>query len=137
MKTYLISFIALIISFTINAQDKPIKVVFDVTSKDVSVHDSTVRHIAFVSEAYKQSQFEIVIYSGALNMLLKNKSSNASKIAELIKKDNVSFVVCQGTMDRYKANKSELIEGVQIVPDGIYEIALKQSEGWSYIKEAH
>jgi hypothetical protein len=129
--------IALIMSFMINAQEKPIKVVFDVTSKDVSVHDSTIRHIDFVSEAYKQSKFEIVIYSGALNMLLKDKSTNANKIIELTKKDNVSFVVCQGTMNRYKVEKSDLIEGVKIVPDGIYEIALKQSEGWSYIKEAN
>lgn len=135
MKTYLV-IIALVMGFITNAQDKPIKVVFDVTSKNVAIHETTVRHITFVADAYKQSQFEVVIYSGALNMLLKEKSVAATEIAELVKKDNVSFVVCQGTMNRYKAEKSDLIDGVVIVPDGIYEIALKQSEGWSYIKEA-
>ena len=68
-------------------------------------------------------------------MLLKEKSVAANKIADLTKKNNVSFVVCQVTMNRYKTKKSELIEGVVIVPDAIYELALKQSEGWSYIKE--
>ena len=49
----------------------------------------------------------------------------------------MSFVACQGTMNRYKANKSDLIDGVRIVPDGIYELALKQQQGWSYIKEGN
>lgn len=118
------------------AQEKPIQVVFDVTSKNVAVHETTVRHIAFVSEAYKTSEFEVVIYSGALNMLLKEKSTKADEIANLIKKDNVTFVVCQGTMKRYKAKQSDLIDGVITVPDGILELVAKQAEGWGYIKEA-
>ena len=135
MKTYIISVIVLIMSFSISAQEKPVKIVFDVSSKDTAVHESTLRHISYASDAYKESTFEIVIYGGAINMLLKEKSVAANKIADLTKKENVSFVVCQGTMNRYKTKKSELIEGVVIVPDAIYELALKQSEGWSYIKE--
>lgn len=126
----------MVMSFVTIAQEKPIKVVFDVTSKNIAVHESTVRHITFVSEAYKTSEFEVVIYSGALNMLLKDKSSKADEIASLIKKDNVTFVVCQGTMKRYKAKKSDLIDGVVMVPDGILELVEKQAEGWGYIKES-
>jgi hypothetical protein len=33
-------------------------------------------------------------------------------------------------------DKSQLIPGVQTVPDGIYEIIQKQHEGWGYIKAA-
>lgn len=135
MKTKIIAIIALVMSFMINAQEKPVKVVFDVSSKDTAVHESTLRHITYAADAYKESTFRIVIYGGAINMLLQEKSVAANKIADLVKKKNVSFVVCQGTMNRYKTKKSELIEGVVIVPDAIYELALKQSEGWSYIKE--
>ena len=39
-------------------------------------------------------------------------------------------------MKRNNIDKSQLIPGVEIVPDGIYEIILKQREGWGYIKVA-
>ena len=118
------------------AQDKPIKVVFDVTSKNTGVHESTIRHVTFMSKTYENAEFEVVIYSGALQMLLKDKSTVASEISELVKKDNITFVVCQGTMKRYKMDKSHLIDGVISVPDGLLEIVQKQQQGWSYIKEA-
>jgi intracellular sulfur oxidation DsrE/DsrF family protein len=37
-------------------------------------------------------------------------------------------------MQRYNIDKSQLIPGVEVVPDGIYEIITKQREGWGYIK---
>jgi intracellular sulfur oxidation DsrE/DsrF family protein len=39
-----------------------------------------------------------------------------------------------------KANSvdiTQLVPGVQTVPDGIYEIITKQREGWGYIKVSH
>ena len=39
-----------------------------------------------------------------------------------------------------KANNvdiTQLVSGVQTVPDGIYEIISKQREGWGYIKVSH
>ena len=40
-------------------------------------------------------------------------------------------------MVNQKLDKSQLLTGVQIVPDGIYEIVSKQQEGWGYIKVSH
>ena len=136
MKTYIISVIALVMSFMINAQEKPVKIVFDVTSSNTSVHGSTIRHVKAMSEAYKDSKFEVVLYSGSYEMVLKNKSSVAQEIEELAKNPNVSFVLCQATMKRHKIQQSDLISGVISVPDGILEIIQKQAEGWGYIKEA-
>jgi intracellular sulfur oxidation DsrE/DsrF family protein len=41
------------------------------------------------------------------------------------------------TMKRHQIDKSELFSNVDVVPDGILEIAMKQAEGWGYIKESH
>ncbi len=117
------------------AQQVPVKIVFDVTSSDTKVHQSTVRHVKAMSQAYPNSQFEVVMYSGAIEMVLKDKSVVAEDLGALVKKDNVDFVICQGTMKRYKAKDSDLIPGVRSVPDGILEIVEKQQQGWSYIKE--
>jgi intracellular sulfur oxidation DsrE/DsrF family protein len=39
-------------------------------------------------------------------------------------------------MKRQQIDASQLLPGVQIVPDGIYEIISKQRDGWGYIKVA-
>ena len=117
------------------AQENPIKIVFDVTSSDEKVHQAAIRHAKAMSNAYPQSQFEVVVYSGAMNMVLKGKSSVQSEIEGL--PGNATVVVCEGTMKRHQANSSDLIDGVGTVPDGIMEIVSKQSEGWGYIKESN
>jgi uncharacterized protein len=119
------------------AQDKPVKIVFDVTSSDPATHKSAMRHVKFMSEAYPDSEFELVGYSGSLDMFLADKSTVREEMEALINKKNVSFRVCAATMKRHEASNDDLIKGVESVPDGIMEIITKQQAGWGYIKEAH
>lgn len=135
MKTYINLIIAFVVTVTMFAQEKPVKIVFDVTSNETSVHESTIRHVKAMSAAYPNSEFEVVMYSGSIDMVLKDKSTVAEDLEALAKKENISFVVCQGTMKRHEIDASEIIPGVTSVPDGILEIVQKQSEGWGYIKE--
>lgn len=135
MKKLMLLLSVFFLSFNLFAQDKPVKIVFDVTSDDAKVHQAAVRHVQLMSEAYADAQFEVVMYSGSIDMVLKDKSSVATEIEALAKKDNISFVVCEGTMKRHKVTDDQLIPGLSKVPDGILEIAIKQAEGWSYIKE--
>ncbi len=135
MKTYLTTIVLLFVSTIMIAQEKPVKIVFDVTSDDKKVHEATVRHVKFMSQAYPDSEFEVVMYSGSIDMVLKEKSTVAVDMEALAKKDNISFVICEGTMKRHKVDTSQLISGVTTVPDGILEIIMKQAEGWGYIKE--
>ena len=135
MKTYLNLAIALVFSILTFAQEKPVKIVFDVTSSNTSVHQSTIRHVKAMSNAYPDSQFEVVMYSGAMDMVLKDKSTVAEDMEMLAKNENIDFVICEGTMKRHKTDPSQLVSGVRSVPDGILEIITKQGEGWGYIKE--
>src|SRR6266566_2286985 len=80
------------------AQTKPVKIVFDVASGDTLVHQAALRHVSAMATAYPQSTFEVVIYGGALPMVMKNKSSVAKGIQKLEGNSNVSFKVCQETM---------------------------------------
>lgn len=119
------------------AQEKPVRIVFDVTTDDEATHRSAIRHVKYMSEAYPDSEFEVVMYSKAMNMVLPDKSVVAEDVANLAQQGNVKFVICEGTMKRHKVKKEDLITGVETVPDGILEIITKQAEGWGYIKEAH
>ncbi|MGB3587527.1 MAG: DsrE family protein [Tunicatimonas sp.] len=137
MKKYVILLFP--IAFTIQAwaQNQPVKIVFDVTSSNEKAHQSAVRHVKMMSEAYPDSEFEVVVYSGAIAMVLEEESSVADDITQLKGNDQVSFKVCEATMKRRQIDKSQLLPGVGTVPDGILEIVTKQGEGWGYIKEAH
>jgi uncharacterized protein len=117
------------------AQTKPAKIVFDVTSKDTLVHETVLRHVKGLADTHPDAMLEVVVYGGALPMLLTEKSSEAAKVQELAKLKNISFKACEGTMKRYNVTKAQLLPGVGTVPDAIIEIVQKQGEGWGYIKE--
>lgn len=121
---------------TAKSQEKPVKIVFDVTSADPSVHQSAMRHITMMSNQYPESEFEMVIYSGSIDMVVRDKSSVQKELEMLASKNNVSFKVCEMTLNRHKLEMSNLIPGVETVPDGILEIIMKQQAGWGYIKES-
>jgi uncharacterized protein len=118
------------------AQAKPVKIVFDVTSRDTLTQQTAIRHVSLMAESYPQSYFEVVIYGGALNMVVNGKSTVTKAIQKLESNTKVSFKVCEYTMKRAGVDKSQLLPGVGTVPDGIIEIVTRQGEGWGYIKEA-
>lgn len=138
MKKYLFTIIILLLfSFITWGQTQPVKIIFDVTSKDTLTHQATLRHISGMAAAYPTSEFEVVVYGGALPMFIKGKSTVANGIQKLESNKNVSFKVCEVTMKRYSVDKSQLLPNITIVPDAIMEIVMKQKEGWGYIKESH
>lgn len=125
----------LLLSISALCQTKPVKIVFDLTSKEEGAQQSAIRHIKSMSAIYPDSQFELVVYGEALPLVLADGSPAANDILQLTDKDNVSIKVCEGTMERKGVDKSHLLKGVGTVPDGILEIISKQEEGWGYIKE--
>ena len=135
MKKIITLILIFFFALNLSAQEKPVKIVFDVTSSDAKVHQAAIRHVKFMSQAYADAQFEVVMYSGSQDMFVKDKSSVAEDMEALAKQDNITFVVCQGTMKRHKISDDQLIPGLQQVPDGILEIITKQADGWGYIKE--
>lgn len=124
-------------SLMISAQEKSVKIVFDVTSSDTSVHESAIRHVKMMAEAYPDSTFEIVMYSAAYSMVVKDSSKVLDQMKELASITNVDLVVCQASLNKHNIKPTEVIAGVRAVPDGILEIIQKQGMGWGYIKEAN
>lgn len=136
MKKYVFVGIFLFVTHLIYTQDDPIRIVFDVTSNDAKVHQTTLRHVTNMSKMYPDALFKVVVYGQALDMLLKEKSIVEEEIKTFEDNPNVTFIACEMTLVRKSLDKSALIEGVGSVPDGILEIFLRQRVGWGYIKEA-
>ena len=137
MKKNLFLLAALIFNYCCQAQVKDYKVVFDISSADSVSQQAVVREVEIIKNSSPESKLEVVIYGQALSLALKDKSAYATAIQKLVAMKDVSFRVCAITMKRNNVDKSQLLPGIEAVPDGIYEIITKQREGWGYIKVAH
>ena len=123
----------LLISFIASAQPS-YRVVFDMTSKDTSNQQAIIRQLQGIKAANPSAQLEVVIYGEGADLIIKQKSAQESQVIQLIANKQARFTVCGMTLKRKNIDKSQLIEGVEIVDDGIYEIIKRQGEGWGYIK---
>jgi uncharacterized protein len=120
-----------------NAQDQPYKVVFDLTSKDTLDQKAVLRWIKEVTAANPKAEMEVVMYGKGYEMVMPDRSPLTMSVLEAMAIPNVTFKVCQIALRNNKVEKSQLLGGVQVVPDGIYEIYSKQQEHWGYIKVMH
>lgn len=116
---------------------KDYKVVLDLTSGDSLSQQTAIRWATEVANADPDAKVEIVMFGKGLPLAVKEKSAVSDAVISLAANKNVAFKVCAIAMQNQKIDKSQLLPGVQTVPDGIYEIISKQREGWGYIKVAH
>jgi uncharacterized protein len=135
-KLSLLTIVLLFVSQFLPAQ-KDYKVVFDLTSGDTLSQQTVIRWVNEVIKTEPTAQVEVVMFGKGLPLVVKDKSALANDVASLATNKNVAFKVCAIALANQKIDKSQLLTGVQIVPDGIYEIVSKQREGWGYIKVAH
>lgn len=119
------------------AQQPDYKVVFDMSTKDSVSQQALIREATLISKENPEAMLEVVIYGQGLSLVTKAQSSQAAAIKDLTTGKNVSFKVCAFTMKRNNVTEQDLLPGLQVVPDGIYEIISKQHQGWGYIKVAH
>ncbi len=119
------------------SQATPYKVVFDLTSKDSLDQKAVIRWIEEITSANPDAKLEIVMYGKGYELVMPEKSAFLPQVKEAMKNVNVSFDVCSVAMKNNHIDKSQLLPGVNTVPDGIYEIISKQHDQWGYIKVAH
>jgi hypothetical protein len=137
MKNILLSMVFLLPVHLLLAQQADYKVIFDMSTRDSTSQQALIREAALIAKENPAAKLEVVIYGQGLPLVVKAQSSQAKAIDDLIAGKNVSFKVCAFTMKRNNLTETDLLPGVQVVPDGIYEIISKQHEGWGYIKVAH
>ncbi len=134
----IISILPILLLFTSLLSAQPnYKVVFDVTSRDTVDHKLAIRWANEVLKAEPTAKVEIVLFGQSLAMITKEKSIVADAITQLSNNKNASVKVCRVAMKAHNIDVSQLVSGVQTVPDGIYEIISKQRKGWGYIKVSH
>lgn len=48
--------------------------------------------------------------------------------------DDVSFKACRNTLDMMDLDESDVIEGIETVPEGAVEVTRLETEGYAYIR---
>ena len=119
------------------AQEKTYRIVFDLTSRDSLDQKAVVRWVGEITAAHPEAQVEVVMYGKGFELVMPEKSAFLADVNRAAKNPNVAFKVCQVALKNNNVDRSRLIGDVQTVPDGIYEILMKEREGWGYIKVGH
>jgi len=129
--------ILMLMSPFVQAQTSNYKVVFDMSSRDSINQQAIVREIGLITGASPDAKLEVVIYGQGLELAIKNRSVQQPAVEKIIASNKATFKVCAMTMKRNNIDSTQLVPGIEIVPDGIYEIISKQQAGWGYIKVGH
>ena len=120
-----------------SVQPQPYKVVFDLTSQDPLDQQAVLRWIKEVSSLNPKTEMEVVMYGRGLDLVVSGKTTLSDGVKEAMSAAHATFAVCAIAMKNQKVERSQLLEHVQVVPDGIGEIVAKQRAGWGYIKVGH
>ncbi len=134
MKRFLLFLILIICITGISAQTKPYNIVFDLTTSDTATHQRLIRWSKGILEAHPDAKIEIVFYGRALDMVVKDKTTVAAEVIKLAAEKKVTFAVCEHAMKVFNIDKKQLLDGMITVPDALYELVIKQAEGYGYIK---
>ena len=121
----------------VQAQRQPYRVVFDLTSRDTLDQRAVLRWLKEVGTSSPDAQMEVVMYAKGFELVMPERSAYAAEVKEAMKNPNVSFRVCAIALKNNNVDKSQLLPGVQTVPDGIHELVMKQQDHWGYIKVVH
>jgi intracellular sulfur oxidation DsrE/DsrF family protein len=136
MKKFILLTGILLAAFILQAQNADYRVVFDMTSRDSMNQQAVVRELSLIREGNPDARMEVVMYGQGIDLAIKDRSSQQAAVQKLLADKGISFKICAIAMKRNNIDKSQLIPGIEVVPDGIYEIISKQREGWGYIKVA-
>ena len=118
-------------------EPQPYRVAFDLTSRDTLDQKAVLRWIREITTASPSAQIEVVMYGKGFELVMPERSAFVDEVRADIAKPNVTFKVCAVALRNNSVAKSQLLPGVDTVPDGIRELVERQQDHWGYIKVVH
>ena len=136
-RIFFVVMFTLVSAGSVPAQSLPYRVVFDLTSRDTLEQKAVLRWLREVGGSSPNAQMEVVMYGKGFELVMPERSAYIADVKEAMKNPNVAFKVCAIALRNNNIDKSQLLAGVETVPDGIYELVSKQQDHWGYIKVMH
>jgi len=137
MRRILFALLLILTPCLAQAQRQPYRVVFDLTSRDTLEQRAVLRWLREVGTASPDAQMEVVMYGKGFELVMPERSAYLDDVKTAMKNPNVKFKVCAIALRNNNIAQSQILSGVETVPDGIYELVSKQQDHWGYIKVMH
>ena len=136
-RTLLVELLAALSLVFARAQRQPYRVVFDLTSRDSLEQKAVLRWLREVGTSSPNAQMEVVMYAKGFELVMPERSAYIADVKEAMKSPKVTFKACAIALKNNSVDRSQLLPGVEVVPDGIHELVMKQQDHWGYIKVMH
>lgn len=83
-------------------------------------------------EASSIDDVAVVVQANGVEAIVSG-NGNEQRVRALIG-DGVSFKACRNTLDMMDLDESDLVEGIETVPEGAVEVTRLQSDGYAYVR---
>lgn len=110
------------------------KVVLQLTSSNEDVQKSVISHIHNILKAMERISIELVTHGDGIIFLFEN--SEFKEKLEAFKEKGVRLFVCKNALDAKKLEAQVVLPFAEIIPSAVAHLIKRQSEGWSYLREA-
>ncbi|WP_411676191.1 DsrE family protein [Caproicibacter sp.] len=90
--------------------------------------------VRYGREEHVSFEVEILANSQAVRQLTEKDSSGLDRQMEELSREGVCFAGCRVAMGNLNLTPGDLLPFVTTVPSGVVELALRQDEGYSYIR---
>lgn len=92
-----------------------------------------IGNIKNLIKEHKNHSYDIIILANSNAVKLYLEESIINDINSL-SSTNIIFKACNNSLESFKINKKNLAESIVVVGAGVYELTLRQHEGYAYIK---
>lgn len=109
-------------------------VVFHHSNDDPDLHDRVTNNVANLLDdaTVETDEVTLVANSGGLQLLVAD--SPQREAVETLQERGVVFKQCRNTFAGTEVGEADLIDGVEVVPSGVGELARLQEAGYTYLK---
>lgn len=109
-------------------------VVFHVPSGDPTVHGNALGNVEnlLADDTIRVQNIAVVVNGDGLEMVVRS-TDYADRVRDLVDRQ-VRVRACQNTLDSADRDSDALVDGVEIVPSAMGELARLQSDGYAYIR---
>ncbi len=114
--------------------DAPRRIVFSLSESDPARINAVLTNIGNVQKFYgiDNVQIALVAYGPGLRALLKAETPVKARIEGLMAIE-VAILACGATLETLHSSAADLIDGVDVVPNGLPEIVERQLRGWVHL----
>ncbi len=117
------------------ASKKSYKAIFQLDSNDPKTITKTIRNINNALNDPRlegKLQIELIAFSGGTDAYMK-QSPYEVDLSKLVRR-GVIVTQCNNTLRERKIDPSEIYNFIAIVPSGVGELIVRESDGWAVIK---